>query len=165
MTSQTGLAQAKEDAQNEFQKLVGETVKRMNDGINWKEYALNRPVLESIVEEARRWFEETSRRADADAETFRARLAELREQLDTEMARFHAERERQLEEERLERERLERLRAAEEEKRRKEEEERRRAEREAMLKKWHALRERLAVLTEHITAEEFAFLKQHEREV
>ena len=141
MTSQTGLAQAKEDAQNEFQKLVGETVKRMNDGINWKEYALNRPVLESIVEEARRWFEETSRRADADAATFRARLAELREQLDTEMARFHAERERQLEEER------------------------RRAEREAMLKKWHALRERLAVLTEHITAEEFAFLKQHEREV
>lgn len=165
VSSQAGLAQAKEDAQNDFQKLISETVKRMGDSINWKEYVLNRVVLEAIVEEARNWFEQASRRTDADAETFRAQLAELKQQIETEMARFHAEREKQLEQERQERERLERIRAAEEEQRRKREEELRRAAREAMLRKWQALRERLAVLTCHITAEEFAFLKQHEKEV
>ena len=165
VSSQSQSAREKEDAQNEFQKRINETLKKMDDAANWKEYALNRVMLEAMIGEAKKWFDETSRRADVEATVFRARLAELEKQIEAEMARFHAEREIQLEKERVERERLERIRAAEEEKRRKEEEERRRVEREAMLKKWHALHDRLALLTSHLTKTEFEFLKQHEKEV
>lgn len=77
-----------------------------------KEYALNRVMLETMIGEAKKWFDETSRRADVEAAVFRARLAELEKQIEAEMARFHAEREIQLEKERVERERLERIRAA-----------------------------------------------------
>ena len=165
VSSQSQSAREKEDAQNEFQKRINETLKKMDDAANWKEYALNRVMLEAMIGEAKKWFDETSRRADVEAAVFRARLAELEKQIEAEMARFHAEREIQLEKERVERERLERIRAAEEEKRRKEEEERRRVEREVMLKKWHALHDRLALLTSHLTKTEFEFLKQHEKEV
>ncbi|OAO18163.1 hypothetical protein AV274_0103 [Blastocystis sp. ATCC 50177/Nand II] len=165
VSSQSQSAREKEDAQNEFQKRISDTLKKMDDAANWKEYALNRVMLEAMIGEAKKWFDETSRRADVEAAVFRARLAELEKQIEAEMARFHAEREIQLEKERVERERLERIRAAEEEKRRKEEEERRRVEREAMLKKWHALHDRLALLTSHLTKTEFEFLKQHEKEV
>ena len=48
VSSQSQSAREKEDAQNEFQKRINETLKKMDDAANWKEYALNRVTLEAI---------------------------------------------------------------------------------------------------------------------
>ena len=82
VSSQSQSAREKEDAQNEFQKRINETLKKMDDAANWKEYALNRVTLEAMIGEAKKWFDETSRRADVEATVFRARLAELEKQID-----------------------------------------------------------------------------------